>query len=348
MQLFPGEASSRVEKETTDLTDHARLKKEPTDFTDNVHSISSPSDYIDCGETKDTDYQYMANTCKELVLYEPVANGAGEIEPITQPNMYQPPVLARNQLSRRSRVLPSVGAFTVQCANCFKWRIIPTKEKYEEIREHILEQPFYCDTASEWRPDISCDDPTDLSQDGSRLWAIDKPSIAQPPRGWQRLLRIRGEGSTKFADIYYVAPSGKTLRSMVEIQKYLMEHPEYLRDVVTMSQFSFQTPRPLREDYVRKRPARIPASCESTSHLQRSEVSALTWSGPTPGNDAQPQIGSSPPPSPPEFPTFLCDYVDQPAKKQACERLSKMYNSKPTCDQPQSKLDENFQYGNSH
>jgi len=36
------------------------------------------------------------------------------------------------------------GALVVECARCFKWRYIPTKEKYEEIREHILEQPFYC------------------------------------------------------------------------------------------------------------------------------------------------------------------------------------------------------------
>ncbi|CAN1340340.1 Methyl-CpG-binding domain-containing protein 2 [Linum perenne] len=101
-----------------------------------------------------------------------------------------------------SRVLPSVGAFTVQCANCFKWRLIPTQEKYEEIREHILERPFYCEAAREWRPNVSCDDPEDISQDGSRLWAIDKPNIAQPPRGWQRLLHIRGEGCSKFADVY--------------------------------------------------------------------------------------------------------------------------------------------------
>lgn len=101
-----------------------------------------------------------------------------------------------------NRILPSIGAFTVQCATCFKWRLIPTKEKYEEIRENILQEPFVCERAREWRPDILCEDPEDISQDGSRLWAIDKPNIAQPPPGWERLLRIRGEGSTKFADVY--------------------------------------------------------------------------------------------------------------------------------------------------
>lgn len=98
--------------------------------------------------------------------------------------------------------MPSIGAFTVQCEECLKWRLIPTKEKYEEIREYIKEEPFVCATAREWRPNISCDDPTDISQDGSRVWAIDKPSIAQPPTGWERLVRLRSEGGTRFADVY--------------------------------------------------------------------------------------------------------------------------------------------------
>lgn len=127
-------------------------------------------------------------------------------------------------------------------------------QKYEEIREQILEKPFFCATACEWKPNVSCDVPEDISQDGTRLWAIDKPSISRPPAGWQRQLRIRGEGGTKFADVYvlflsplslsllffyvtqitlvtffvilffryYVAPSGKKLRSNVEVQKLVL------------------------------------------------------------------------------------------------------------------------------
>lgn len=106
--------------------------------------------------------------------------------------------------SSSSKAQPSVGTFTVQCSLCFKWRLIPTKEKYEEIRESILEVPFVCESARKWKDGVSCDDPPDIQQDGSRVWAIDRPSIAQPPPGWQRLLRIRGEGSTKFADVYVV------------------------------------------------------------------------------------------------------------------------------------------------
>lgn len=42
--------------------------------------------------------------------------------------------------------------------------------------------------------------------------------------------------------------------------RYLLEHPEHGQGV-TLSQFSFQSPRPLQENYVRKRPARLTNSC---------------------------------------------------------------------------------------
>lgn len=167
-------------------------------------SNQNPRDVISSAEGEEHNTEDEDNNSedaqKQLVLYDPAAVGAGEIELVADPVDSQP---RRNSFPNyASRILPSVGAFTVQCANCFKWRLIPTKEKYEEIREHILEQPFYCETAHEWRAELSCNDPPDLTQDGSRLWAIDKPNIAQPPPGWERLLRIRGEGGTRFADVY--------------------------------------------------------------------------------------------------------------------------------------------------
>ncbi|KAL8036573.1 hypothetical protein ABFX02_12G167500 [Erythranthe guttata] len=214
------------------------------------------------------------NSGYQMVVYNPVvadASAANELVP-------EPSSIPRENpfANRGPRIVPTVGAFTVQCANCFKWRLIPTKEKYEEIREHIIEQPFYCETGREWRPDISCEDAPDITQDGSRLWAIDKPNIAQPPPGWQRLLRIRGEGSTKFADVYYVAPTGKRLRSMVEVQKYLAENTKYAEEGVRLSQFSFQIPRPLQENYVRKRTART----AQTTDFNPLEVRPLAWVNP--------------------------------------------------------------------
>ncbi|KAL1210911.1 Methyl-CpG-binding domain-containing protein 2 [Cardamine amara subsp. amara] len=141
----------------------------------------------------------------------------------------------------------------------------PSSKKYEEIRENLLENPFFCVTACEWKPNVSCDVPADIYQDGTRLWAIDKPNISRPPTGWQRLLRIRGEGGTRFADVYYVTPSGKKLRSTVEVQKYLNDNPEYINEGVKLSQFSFQIPKPLQDDYVRKRPARLMESSDNTN-----------------------------------------------------------------------------------
>lgn len=150
----------------------------------------------------DTSPEKSPNGSHQLVLYSPA------------PGASPGPIVERGGV-------PSIGAFTVQCAACFKWRLIPTKEKYEEIREKILELPFVCDRAREWRPEVSCEDREDISQDGSRLWAIDKPQIPLPPPGWERLIHIRGEGCTRFADVYYAAPNGKKLRSLVEVQRLL-------------------------------------------------------------------------------------------------------------------------------
>ncbi|XP_074286803.1 methyl-CpG-binding domain-containing protein 2-like isoform X2 [Silene latifolia] len=195
----------------------------------------------------------LENNDRQIVVYKPpntcnddaTTNGM-EIVPVPEP---EPELVSDTE---PVLVLPSVGAFTVQCAMCYKWRFIPTKEKYQEIREHVVEQPFTCDLAREWRPDITCHDPSDIEPDGSRLWAIDKPSIAQPPPGWDRELRIRGQGSYNFADVYYTSPTGKRLRSIVEVHKYLMKHPEFEREGVTLSQFSFKTPKPLQKNYTRK------------------------------------------------------------------------------------------------
>ncbi|KAG6769413.1 hypothetical protein POTOM_025048 [Populus tomentosa] len=273
MQSHPEETFRMVKKEADCCTDSCHTGHLQSTLQEPIEVSSSNEN--NSHDTGDIDDPSIEDSSKQLVLYDPVANGAGQIEPVPepvpQPIQFQRPFGRYSDPNVPSRVLPSVGTFTVQCAKCFKWRLIPTKKKYEELREHILEEPFFCETARGWRPDISCDDPTDITQDGSRLWAIDKPNIAQPPPGWQRLLRIRGEGSSKFADVYYQSPSGKRLRSMVEVQKYLIEHPEYMTYGVTLSQFSFQIPKPLQENYVRKRRPSISASCDDTRRLQPGE-----------------------------------------------------------------------------
>jgi len=51
----------------------------------------------------------------------------------------------------------------------------------------------------------------------------------------------------------------------------LSEHPEYARDGVTLSQFSFQIPKPLQENYVRKRPARLTSSYEVPGPVEHEQ-----------------------------------------------------------------------------
>ncbi|CAM8959894.1 unnamed protein product [Rhodiola kirilowii] len=285
-------------------------KEEINDFNFTGSSLPGDSDSTakedtDISSSEDSDRPLEENTQNQLVVYDPLTNGAGEIVHAPKPLNSQPPSFSRRE---PSKVLPAVGAFTVQCANCFQWRLIPTEEKYEEIRENIIEKPFSCETANEWRPGVSCDDPGDMQQDDSRLWAIDKPGIARPPPGWQRLLRIRGEGSSKFADVYYVAPSGKRFRSLVEIQKYLAEIPG-LAAGISMSQFSFQIPKPLQEDYVKKRPSGI----KSLRPPESGEESPVMWTNL--GDPVGLQLGQ-PDPSPSSFQSPVHNTSDQPSKKR--------------------------------
>lgn len=138
-----------------------------------------------------------------------------------------------------------VTLHAVQCARCMKWRIIPTKKLYEAIREHILEEPWVCESASSWRSELRCDLPADIKQDRTMLWAIDKPNLPSAPVGWERQITVRTDGSSKFADVYYLSPQGAKLRSKVEIEKYISGHPGCVPPKTTMNQFSFAIPRPL-------------------------------------------------------------------------------------------------------
>ncbi|XP_051119869.1 methyl-CpG-binding domain-containing protein 2-like [Andrographis paniculata] len=176
--------------------------------------------------------------------------------------------------NKMPRGIGSVGSFAVQCDICSKWRLIPTKERYEEIREQIMDRPFICEVAREWKNEMSCEYPADLIQDGSRLWAMDKPSVPQTPPGWQRLLKIRAEGGTKFADVYYISPTGKQLRSMVEVERYLSENLEYIAAGIDRTKFSFQVPRPLQRDYVRKRPPPSPLPFAPILNMNLSRASS--------------------------------------------------------------------------
>ena len=102
--------------------------------TQQLVDISSSSSSSSSSDNESHGSEDENGQSKALVLYNPEANGSGAIVPVPEPvEDHQP--RRRGIPFHPSGPLPSVGAFTVQCANCFKWRLIPTKEKYEEIRE---------------------------------------------------------------------------------------------------------------------------------------------------------------------------------------------------------------------
>nr|CAB3461648.1 unnamed protein product [Digitaria exilis] len=266
MRTFQGQNPENSRDHTCkSLPSKKKLCKVPESVE--VHIIDGDDD--DSG--KDYSAQYMS---KQLVLYNPEVthDEQSDIDHCTSPRGS-----SKKPRYGHGTVLPSIGAYTVQCASCYKWRIIPTNEKYEELRESISQELFLCTRASEWNRALSCDEPEDISQDGSRVWALDRPNIAQPPPGWDREVRIRG-ASSKFADVYYTSPSGKKLRSLVEIGRYLEKNPQYIREGVNLSQFSFATPKPLQEDYVRKRTLRDAHELPEFSEI--AEVDPLCWAVP--------------------------------------------------------------------
>ncbi|KAG5594507.1 hypothetical protein H5410_035739 [Solanum commersonii] len=52
---------------------------------------------------------------------------------------------------------------------------------------------------------------------------------------------------------YYDSPTRTKFRSKIEVERYLKQHSEYASQGVKLEKFSFQTPRPLQEDYAKKR-----------------------------------------------------------------------------------------------
>ncbi|KAL5229429.1 hypothetical protein ABZP36_028205 [Zizania latifolia] len=220
------------------------------------------------GDQCNGDQHSFKSTSREIVLHKN-----------DRSDRWQDEQGARNVLPGSSN--PSRGGltfqvFVVQCWNCTKLRITPTQEKYEEIRERITEEPFVCEQACEWKPNVTCDDPTDISQDD--IWALDKHGIAQPPPDWKRLIKIRNEGTTRFADVYYISPNGLKFRSRVQVEQYLSENPVYAQQGVDISRFSFAIPAPVQQDYIiRHRPRSSPR--EGENRLQ-PEVLPLAWAAP--------------------------------------------------------------------
>nr|CAD1829497.1 unnamed protein product [Ananas comosus var. bracteatus] len=106
-------------------------------------------------------------------------------------------------MEKKRKSNDSINAYSVQCENCLKWRLIPTKEEYETIRHNFIDDPWVCSK----KPNASCDDPAgDIEYDNTRIWVIDKPNIPKPPPDTERILIMRKDLSKM--DTYYIMPKG--------------------------------------------------------------------------------------------------------------------------------------------
>ncbi|KAK9076888.1 hypothetical protein SSX86_005223 [Deinandra increscens subsp. villosa] len=301
-EITPSTVHETLEKDQTSLEGPSVPSNNDRKETDENILDASSSEYSTDNEDKN----------KQMVVYDHSLNGSEVVKAVKNPKQDRPRPVSKKP--------PAVGAFTVQCANCLKWRLIPDQEKYEVIREHITDQPFLCETTRQWNRVVSCDDPTDIEQDGTRIWAIDKPNIAQPPPGWKRILRLRSEGSSKFADVYYTSPTGAKLRSLPDVTRYFESHPEHAQGI-GLGRFSFQIPRPLRENYVRKRPAQM-AAPKTPETLEPSPVEPVAWAAPAENMDlqlAEPLSWAGPVEDKNDLPAYLetsdLDGVNPAAKK---------------------------------
>lgn len=117
--------------------------------------------------------------------------------------------------------------------------MINTQEEFEELRQNITEEPFYCNRKS----NLSCDDPADIEYDATRTWVIDKPNLRKSPQGFKRSLVLRKDYSK--LDSYYITSSGKKLRTRNEVSSYLKEHPEIKG--LSASDFDFGCPKIMQD-----------------------------------------------------------------------------------------------------
>ncbi|KAH6827651.1 methyl-CPG-binding domain 1 [Perilla frutescens var. hirtella] len=132
----------------------------------------------------------------------------------------------------------TVDIWTVQCAECFKWRVIPTQEEYEEIRSKVIEEPFVCSKMAMGA--VSCNNAADIELNNSRTWLIDKPNLPKTPAGFKRRVVMRKDGSR--LDCYYNTPNGKVLRSLNEVPTFLDKNQSF-KKYASVRDFSFICPK---------------------------------------------------------------------------------------------------------
>ncbi|KAJ8453234.1 hypothetical protein Cgig2_008118 [Carnegiea gigantea] len=133
----------------------------------------------------------------------------------------------------------SIDLYAAQCSKCQKWRLVDTKEEYEDLRSMFSEDPFFCAK----KPNVSCDNPEDIECDTTRIWVIDKPNLPKSPEGFKRELILRSDYSK--LDAHYVTPNGKKVRCLSEVIAFLEKNPEYRH--ISVDEFNFTVPKILED-----------------------------------------------------------------------------------------------------
>ncbi|KAE9460578.1 hypothetical protein C3L33_07531, partial [Rhododendron williamsianum] len=150
----------------------------------------------------------------------------------------------KNPSPSRKRQAPPAGdtsviVYAAQCGECFKWRVIPTQEEFEDMRSRFIEDPFFCNKIA----DVCCDDPADIEYDDTRIWVIDKPNLPKTPAGFQRQLVLRRDFSKM--DAYYVTPAGTRMRSSTQVAPFLEANPQC--EGLSVSDFAFAVPKVMED-----------------------------------------------------------------------------------------------------
>ncbi|KAJ1425838.1 Zinc finger, CW-type [Sesbania bispinosa] len=158
----------------------------------------------------------------------------------------------------------SIDIHAAQCKNCTKWRVIDTKEEFEEIRCKAFEEPFHCIL----KANCSCDDPADIEYDSSRTWVIDKPNLPKTPQGFRRSLLFRKDYSK--LDPHCISPTGKRLRTRNEIAAYLKDHPEC--KAIAPTDFAFSSPKIMQDTILENVEQKDSVSAKKKAKIAKDDI----------------------------------------------------------------------------
>ncbi|PHT46984.1 Methyl-CpG-binding domain-containing protein 4 [Capsicum baccatum] len=157
-------------------------------------------------------------------------------------------------LETRLRASESELEDVTERMNRYKNQLVVQQSRITQLENQLRGyQPETCSTSEaryrlRWSPRESgrlnrrastLDFPADIEYDPRWTWIIDKPNLPKTPSVFKRKLCLRNDHSKM--DAYYIAPSGKRLRSLVELCGFLQQIPEFID--ISVSDLTFTSPK---------------------------------------------------------------------------------------------------------